>query len=102
MHLHLHFSISGPALLTVDKDHRGTVQVYAQSEDGCVPSLIEVTGQPELLQAALRHKFVQLEMSGLRFRSSIAGKVKGSDELFVVAAPLFQAIARQLKTRASH
>jgi hypothetical protein len=60
-------SIAATAMLTVDANMSGTVNVRAEAVDGLPPCLLELNGDRELMDAACQSEHVQLEMMGLKF-----------------------------------
>ena len=91
--------MAATAMLTVDANMSGTVDVRAEAVDGLLPGLLTLSGHQELIEAAYYSAFVQLELLELKFRTRVAGQSKTSGNIFVIAEPLYRAMARHLKAR---
>jgi hypothetical protein len=96
------FSLFGIALLKVNANWSGTVDVSAEAVDGLAPGLLKLSGHPELMEAAYHSSTVQLELLGFKFRTRVRGQSKDTGNIFVVAQPLFSAMAKHLKARSRH
>lgn len=92
------FSLNGTAVLAVYRIMSGRVDVRAMSRDSLPPGLLQISGDPELINAAYHSKHVQLEMLGLKFRTRVVGRIKELEVILVAAEPLFRTLARHLRS----
>jgi hypothetical protein len=95
-------SILGTGMLTVDANMSGTVNISVDVTDGKPPSLLRISGDRELIEAAGQSGRVLLELVGLKFRTCVTTQMKKPSRIFVEAKPLFQALARHLEARSYH
>jgi hypothetical protein len=92
-------SIAATAMLTVDANMSGTVNVRAEAVDGLPPCLLELSGNRKLMDAAGQSEQVQLELIGLKFRTHVAAQMKQFGNILVEAHPLFRAMTDNLEAR---
>ena len=90
------FSMTGTSVLRVPRMMSGLVDVRAMARDGLAPSLLEVTGDPALMEAAFHSNRVELEMFGERFFTRVAGENKVEGIIHLDSQPFFESVARHL------
>jgi hypothetical protein len=88
-------SIAGKSALLLGGNSYA-VTIKAQSVDGLFPLLIEVKGDPDVMQVAMVRSRLQLEMFDVKFWVGVAGYRKDVQALLVRAEPFFRALPRCL------
>jgi hypothetical protein len=66
--------------------------ITAKSVDALFPRLIEVKGNPDVMQLAMMQSRLQLEMFGVKFWVSVAGYRKDIEAVLVRSEPFFRAL----------
>jgi hypothetical protein len=92
-------SMAGTAMLTVNANIKGTVNVRAEAVDGLPPCLLELSGDRKLMDAAGQSEQVLLELIGLQFRTYVAAQMKESGNILVEAHALYREMATNLEAR---
>ena len=89
--------LAGIAWMTVRADKQGFVHLLAHSADECAPGVLQVNGDPDLLECARYYTTVQLEVVGIKFRARVITRLKGEGELLISAQPLFRELDQHIR-----
>jgi hypothetical protein len=84
-------AIAGKGALLLGRNSH-PVTIKAKSVDGWFPPLIEITGDPDVMQVAMMRSRLQLEMFDVKFRVDVAGYRKDVKALLVKGEPFFRAL----------
>ena len=90
-------SIAATAMMTVDVNMSGTVNVCAEAVDGRLPRLLVLSGDRELMDAACLAEHVQLDLLGLKICTVVAAQAGEPGSILVEAQPLFRELAINLE-----
>jgi hypothetical protein len=84
---------SGTAtLLSGDDQH--PIRVEVRSLDSLFPRLVEVTGDPDVMQFAFNEQKLKIEMFGTQFHVQTAGLNKETGALLILAGPFLKGLCR--------
>ena len=95
-------SFIGGGVLRVTAEKWGLVALQAHSIDDCVPSVLEVSGEPELIDAAYHCATIRLELCGLTLRARVMGQRKDTGALLVAARLNVSGNGAELKELSRH
>ena len=80
----------------------GLVAIQAHSIDDCVPGVLEISGESQLIEAARYRQTIRLELCELALRTRVIGQRKDTGALLVAADSMLRAMARALKELSRH